>query len=195
MRAALAAAVVMASALASPRESRAGGVEQASVQRPRGSPSPEPWARPWVLVRGFFDAPFGPGGGVTVFVQDRWSVNADISHRGAFGFVYGVGCHWWPRWRLGSARHQAGIGVGGEFLFTVSESAGGFAALLLLGSVDIHYLARPLEKFGFVLGGKLGLGAAFEARDFGDHPRGGSSLDHLGFAMIHYAGLSLGSRR
>jgi hypothetical protein len=181
VKAALAAAVIVVSTVASSGESRAA--------------DREPWARPWVLVRGFWDAPFGPGGGVTVFVHDRWSVNADLSHRGPFGFVYGFGCHWWPRGRFGETHHQFGVGVGGDFLFTISDSAGGLAALVLPGSVDLHYLARPLEKFGFVLGSKLGVGVTFEARDFGGHPRGGSSNDRFGFVFVHYAGLSIGSHR
>lgn len=157
------------------------------------SPRPAAWPRPRVLMRLVIDPPFGPGAGVTVFPSERWSASVDLLHRGAFGPFYEVGCHFWPR-RPRGTHHDLGVGVGGDLLLTLDSSTGGFAALFL-HSVDVHYLVRPVQGFGLVIGGKGGLGPTFEARDFGAHSRSGSALDHLGFQLTNYVGLSLGDRR
>lgn len=165
---------------------------RAEGPKPR-PPTPVPWPKPRVLFRAVFEPPFSPGVGATVFLAPRWSVSADLLNRGAFGPFYELGVHYWPRSPRGS-HHQLGVGVGGDLLANHSVSSGGFAALFL-SSVDIHYLARPLRDLGLVLGGKMGLGVSFEARDFGDHARGGAALDHLGFQLTSYAGVALGSPR
>lgn len=151
---------------------------------------------PYVIAKGSWDAPHGWGGGLSVFVHPRWSVDADVSHRGPFGLVYGIGAHYWPwarRWRMGQTTDQFNFGVGGGALFTKADASGGLAALIMPISIDLQYLLRPIQRFGVVLGSKFGFGVAFEARDFGDHPRGGSVGDHLGFVTIQYVGVSFGS--
>lgn len=157
---------------------------------PSTSPRPDPWPRPRVLMRLVIDPPFGAGVDVTVFPSERWSASVDLIHRGPFGPFYEVGCHFWPR-RPRGTHHDLGVGVGGDLLFTLDSSTGGFAALFL-HSVDVHYLMRPRRGFGLVFGGKGGFGPTFEARDFGARSRSSSALDHLGFQRTNYVGLSLG---
>jgi hypothetical protein len=163
-----------------------------SATEPRkASETRAPWPRPELLLRAVFDPPFGPGVGATVFLTDAWSANVELLQRGAFGPVVELGAHFWPPITRG-ARHQLGLGLGADVLMSPRESSGGFAALVM-ESVDIHYLARPERHVGFVIGGKMGLGVSFEARDFGEHARGGSPLDHLGFQITSYVGVSLGA--
>jgi hypothetical protein len=155
-------------------------------------PSVDRWSRPWVIVRGMFDAPYGPGAGIEVFVDDRFSMSAEITSRGRFRTFGDLGFHVWPRFR--GTHHMLGVGVGGDFFFTLPGSSGDFAGLAMT-SLDLHYLFRPIEKFGIVIGAKSGAGVAFAARDFGAHPPAGSPLDHFGFAMFHYVGIAFGARR
>lgn len=155
--------------------------------------SKQRWPLPLAIVRAAWDAPWGPSGGVVVFPHERWSVSVDVSRR-SLGVVGGAGVHYWPRLcRAGLTTDQFNLGLGGGTFFTGAPSEGGLVVLVMPLSLDLQYIMRPTPLFGVVLGGVMGVGATFSARDFGDHPRRASAGDHVGVMGLLYTGVSFGN--
>jgi hypothetical protein len=59
-------------------------------------------------------------------------------------------------------------------------------------TVDLRYLARPVPAFGFLLGARLGVGFAWEARDLTRARLPSTPLDHLALVSVTYVGLAFG---
>lgn len=150
------------------------------------APSSQPverWQRPWVLVKGVVEIPYGAGAGVEIFASDTLSVGTDVNFSPAGTFVR-ASLHYWPVLRTGRRAHQFLLGAGGDLSATFGAFAGRVAFVIVPASVDLRYLARPLEAFGFVAGLRVGVGFGLQQ----------AVPSHFALSVVTYVGFAFGKR-
>lgn len=141
------------------------------------------WQRPWITVKAMADIPYGVGVGAEVFVHDTWSVGLDVNFSPA-GVFYRAHGTYWPLFKTGLRANQFLAGFGGDVSMTFGDFPGRAAFVVIPASVDMRYLGRPLEGFGFIIGLRNGIG-------FGAQP---TQPAHFAFSAVVYAGIAFIAR-
>jgi len=145
----------------------------------------ERWQRPWVVAKLIVEIPYGFGGGVEVYVQNRWSTGIDVNFSPVGTFTR-VSAHYWPTVNVGKTHSQFLLGIGGDLSGNFSEIAGGLAIIVIPASFDVRYLVRPFAFFGFVVGVRAGAGFATQVRET-------ASPVSFAASLVTYVGLAFGS--
>jgi hypothetical protein len=141
----------------------------------------ERWQRPWLVAKAIADVPYGAGAGLEVFVSNDWAVGADVNFS-PVGIFYRASLHYWLPLKAGRRHHQFMLGLGGDFSATFGPIPGGGAFVIIPGSLDLRYVGRPIEAFGFVIGLRSGVGVAVPT-------------PHFALSIVTYAGFVFGARR
>ena len=148
------------------------------------------WNRPSFLIQFVANPLYGIGAAIEHSFRPDWSTGVEFL-QSPMGLFFTTKLHFWPELRRGTTRNQFLLGVGGDVSVTVSRAAGG-GAFWMAPTLDLRYLGRPLPSFGFALGGRLGVGAAFEANDFTSRSRPADPLAHLAVVICTYVGMTFG---
>ena len=156
---------------------------------PASEPTPQPasqplrFGRPWAIVKAMGEIPYGIGVGAEVFPHETWSVGADVNFS-PIGTFYRISTHYWPfLQRTGYRHNQFLLGAGGDLSATFGPFTAGGAITVLPLSIDLRYLVRPVEVFGFVIGTRAAIGFATQL----------DSPVRFAFSFVTYAGLSFGA--
>ncbi len=128
------------------------------------------WNRPNFLIHFVANLLYGIGAAVEHYVRPEWSTGVEFL-QSPLGLFFTTKLHFWPELRRGTRHHQFLLGVGGDVSFN---------------------LGRPLPSFGFSLGVRLGVGAAFQANDFTGLSKPADPLAHLAVAICTYVGMAIG---
>ena len=152
--------------------------------------SPPMWSRPYVTTAAIYNALNGFGAAIAGIPHPRWTRGIEIVGN-RFGVNYTARLHFVPNLRRGLTRHQFLFGLGGDFGVTPAVAAGG-SATWVAPAVDLRYLGRPHPAFGFILGTRLGVGFAWEARALTSARLPSPPRDHLALVCAMYFGLAFG---
>ena len=157
----------------------------APASEPSSEPTTQPlrFGRPWGIVKAMGEIPYGIGAGVELFAHEEYSFGADVNVS-PIGTFYRLSAHHWPKLpRTGLRHNQFLLGVGGALSATFGPFTAGAAITVLPVSIDLRYLVRPVEVFGFVIGTRLAIGFASQA----------NSPARFAFSIITYVGVALGA--
>ncbi len=173
-----------------PLETPPEAIPSVAISAPAPTPGIASWNRPNFLIHLVANPLYGIGAAVEHYVRPEWSTGVEFL-QSPLGLFFTTKLHFWPELRRGTMRHQFLLGVGGDVSSTFNRVAGG-VAFWMAPTVDLRYLGRPLPSFGFSLGLRLGVGAAFEAKDFTGHSKPADPLAHLAVAICTYVGMAIG---
>ncbi len=119
---------------------------------------------PWVIVRAGIGLPNLVFASIEIYVAREWTVELGAG-TGLLPPIFEGAVRYRPEamcWGCGGRNSLSlGVGVDGGFYGNNSDPTL-VNGLLLMGSVDLMYMHRFAEHFGFVIGSRLGLGLVTE---------------------------------
>jgi hypothetical protein len=155
----------------------------------------EPWGHPWVIVKAGLGMPGNIQADIEIYVHRNWAVEASAG-TGLLGGWYTASVRWHPdattwNWfgvdaRTGEVTHENSLqlSLAAELGYTPPNVGWGnqHAAMFLVPNIEAAYIHRFAERFGMTIGGRVGVGPAF------DFINGGTQTG-LAMTMLLYTGL------
>ncbi|MCC7440697.1 MAG: hypothetical protein IT285_03625 [Bdellovibrionales bacterium] len=123
------------------------------------------WGRPWFVLKAGIGLPNLVSASVEIFILREWTIELGTG-AGLLPSVFEGSIRWRPDatcWGCdGKNFLSLGFGIDPAVYFNGEGSQNGTVGLMLTASVDIMYIRRFAEHFGFYIGSRIGAGVVTE---------------------------------